>query len=506
MYAIGVDSGTQGTKVLIVDFAGKILGRGYWKHSMTPGLKPGASEQDPGVWITAFSKALEQALENSKIDPSKVVSIGVSGQQHGFVPLDKQGIPIRPAKLWNDTSTTKETEEIIHKMGGSKKFIEKTGINLAVGFTASKILWLKNHEPGNYNKLSTILLPHNYINYYLTGNSVMEFGDASGTGLMNIKERKWSKEVINTIGPEIEGKLPALRHPSEPVGYVKPEITNQYNLKKVIVSSGGGDNMMAAIGTGNVMPGVVTVSLGTSGTVYAYFSEPFVDLEGEIASFCDSTGGWLPLLCTMNVTNVTEHLKAVFDFSNEILENNASKAPAGSNGLIFLPFISGERVPVLPHSSGVLFGLNSSNFNKSCISRSIMEGTILNLGYGFNRMKGLNLVPGKIRVTGGGSNSKLWLKIVADIFNTPVVTLKEQEAGAFGAALQSAWTYYNIKGKKITIDEITAEMVKEHKEVTEPDTGSVSIYRILQDRFNSLWETLTPEFTIHKSKERDMLV
>jgi xylulokinase len=506
MYAIGVDSGTQGTKVLIVDFAGKILGRGYREHCMTPGLKPGASEQNPGIWITAFSEALEQALENSKIDPSKVVSIGVSGQQHGFVPLDRQGIPIRPAKLWNDTSTTKETEEIIHKMGGRKKFIEKTGINLAVGFTASKILWLKNHEPENYNKLSTILLPHNYINYYLTGNSVMEFGDASGTGLMNIKERKWSKEVINTIGSEIEEKLPALLHPSEPVGYVKPGITNRYNLKKVIVSGGGGDNMMAAIGTGNVVPGVVTVSLGTSGTVYAYFSEPFVDPEGEIASFCDSTGGWLPLLCTMNVTNVTEHLKDVFDFSNEILENNASKAPAGSNGLIFLPFISGERVPVLPHSSGVLFGLNNTNFNKSCISRSIMEGTILNLGYGFNRMKSLNLVPGKIRVTGGGSNSKLWLQIVADIFDTPVVTLKEQEAGAFGAALQSVWTYYNIKGKKITIDEITAEMVKEHKEITEPDTRSVSIYRILQDRFNSLWKTLTPEFTIHKSKEKDMLV
>lgn len=498
MFAVGVDSGTQGTKVLIVDFDGNVLSRAYAPHSFPANLKPGESEQQPEMWLEVFSAALGKAINISNINPGEIVCLGVSGQQHGFVPLNDEGKPIRPAKLWNDTATIKETQEIIEKIGGREKFIEKTGINLAVGFTASKILWLKKNEAKNFDKLATILLPHNYLNYYLTGEAVMEYGDASGTGLMNIKKREWCREAIATIGPEIETKLPRLRHPAEPVGYIKAEVAAKYNLKKVLVASGGGDNMMAAVGTGNVIPGIVTISLGTSGTVYSYFAGPFVDPEGEIASFCDSTGGWLPLLCTMNVTNVSEHLKEMFNLSNEELENRAAAAPAGCGGLICLPFISGERVPVLPDASGVFFGLTGNNINKAFISRSILEGTIFNLGYGFNRMKGLNLVPEKIRATGGGANSKLWLQIIADIFNTPVVTLREQEAGAFGAALQSIWTYQNIvKGSKASISDITSAMVKVNEEIIEPDVNNTSLYRTLQGRFNSLWETLKPEFSAH---------
>jgi xylulokinase len=499
MYAVGVDSGTQGTKVLILDFDGRILGRGYAPHSFPAHLKPGESEQEPVMWITAFSRALGDALHSSHIDPAQIRCLGVSGQQHGFVPLDRKGLPIRPAKLWNDTSTIKETDEIIEKIGGKKKVIEKTGINLAVGFTASKILWLKRNEPENFDKLDTILLPHNYINHYLTGEAVMEYGDASGTGIMNIKERKWNTEVIAAIAPEIENMLPPLTHPHDPVGYIKADVASAFNMKKVLVSGGGGDNMMAAIGTGNVTPGTVTLSLGTSGTVYAYFSEPFVDPEGEIASFCDSTGGWLPLLCTMNVTNVSETVKEMFHLSNEELENCAGEAPPGCAGLICLPFISGERVPVLPDSTGVFFGLTGNNFKGAHIGRSVLEGTVLNLGYGFNRMKSLNLVPEKIRATGGGSNSRIWLQIIADIFETPVVTLKEQEAAAFGAALQSLWTYRNVvAGGRVDIAEITAAMVRIDEKIIEPDKKNIPLYRGLQERFNSLWRTLKTEFNNHR--------
>lgn len=498
MYAVGVDSGTQGTKVLIVDFGGEIISRGYAPHSFPAGLKPGESEQEPEMWIEAFENALQEAINRGNIDPAEITSLGVSGQQHGFVPLDKKGEILRPAKLWNDTSTIKETNEIIEHIGGKEKYIEKTGINLAVGFTASKILWLKNNEPGNFKKLSTILLPHNYINYYLTGETAVEYGDASGTGLMDIRERKWCREVIDAIDPAIKKKLPPLAHPAEPAGYIKKDIADKYNMKNVLVSAGGGDNMMAAIGTGNVTPGTVTISLGTSGTVYSYFPEPFIDPEGEIVSFCDSTGGWLPLLCTMNVTNVSESLKEIFDFSNEDFENHAASAPAGCGGLLCLPFLSGERVPVLPDASGVFFGLKGNNFNKSFMSRSVMEGTVLNLGYGFDRMKSLNLSPENIRATGGGANSKLWLQIIADVFDTPVVTLQEQEAGAFGAALQSIWTYQNVvKHTKIGIAEITSVMIKEAEGVIEPDGRAVSLYRDLQERFSSLWHTLKPEFTAH---------
>jgi len=501
MYAIGIDSGTQGTKVLVVDFKGRVRGRGTAPHRSIPDLKPGESEQDPQVWVEAAQKALAEALKESRVNPRKVVSLGISGQQHGFVPLDKGGRLVRPAKLWNDTSTIAETEFLIEKLGGKKSCIQKLGISLAVGFTASKILWLKRHEPRNYERTKTVLLPHNYLNFWLTGKAAMEFGDASGTGLMDIRRRAWNKEALAAVDSSLEARLPKLHHPEEPLGYVKRQLASRYGLGHVLVSSGGGDNMMGAVGTGNVSPGVCTASLGTSGTIYSYFAEPFVDPEGEIAAFCDSTGGWLPLLCTMNVTNTTEYLKAMHGLSNQELEALAAAAPAGVGGLLFLPFIDGERVPVLPFSSGVLFGLDKKTFNAGHIARAVMEGTILNLGYGFARMRSLGLRPSEIRATGGGAKSRLWLQIVADVLETPVVTLVEQEAAAFGAALQSIWAFERERGEKTSIAEIVRDRVKTARTSIEPDKKRSAIYGELQTRFNSLWRTLVGEFKAHRKPD-----
>ncbi len=498
MYAIGVDSGTQGTKVLVVSFEGNVIGRGSASHSFVEDLKPGESEQEPQVWIKAFEKSFSEALKQAKIDPSKIVSLGISGQQHGFVPLDGEGNPIRPAKLWNDISTLEETNIIIKKLGGKASYIKKLGIYLAVGYTASKILWLKRKEPHHYQKLKTVLLPHNFLNYYLTGKIHMEYGDASGTGLMEIINRKWSVEAIKAIDSSLEEKLPSLSHPIEPLGYLKKDISSRFGLRRVLVSAGGGDNMMGAIGTDNVIPGVCTLSLGTSGTVYSYSPRPFIDPEGEIAAFCDSTGGWLPLLCTMNVTNTTEFFKGFLNITNEQLERLASSAPPGADNLIFLPFLDGERVPVLPQSTGVLFGLNRKTFHRSHIARSIMEGTVFNLGYGFQRMKGLGVESNEIRATGGGAKSRLWLQIAANIFRTPVVLLKEQEGAAFGAALQSIWSFYSEKGKKVSIEDLTSKMVKKEENAIEPEPETFPVYERLQEKYNSLWQTLGPMFASHK--------
>ena len=498
MYAVGIDSGTQGTKVLVVDFKGKVRGRGAAPHCLVTNLKPGESEQAPRVWVEALEKALAKALTESHVNPKKIVCLGISGQQHGFVPLDEKGRPIRPAKLWNDTSTIPETEAILEKLGGKKGTIRKLGINLAVGFTASKILWLKRHEPGHYARLRTVLLPHNYLNYWLTGKAVMEYGDASGTGLMDIRKRVWHQDALAAIDISLETKLPELKHPEVPVGTVKAKIAKRFGMTKVLVASGGGDNMMGAIGTGNVRPGVCTFSLGTSGTVYSYFPKPFVDPEGEIAAFCDSTGGWLPLLCTMNVTNTTELFKSLHGLSNQELEALASRAPAGSEGLVFLPFIDGERVPVLPFSTGVLFGLNKRTFNPAHLARSIIEGTILNIGYGFSRMRSLGLRPTQIRATGGGSKSPLWLQVAADILKTPVVTLAEQEGAAYGAALQSIWAYEKERGRSVGISDIVDERVKLEKLVVEPRGQTSALYDSLQERYNSLWRTLLKEFKANR--------
>jgi xylulokinase len=499
-YAIGIDSGTQATKALVVDAdAGRVVGRGKSPHATIEGLGPGASEQDPAVWIGAAGKAMAAALKEARVDAGKVVSLGVSGQQHGFVPLDAKDRPIRAAKLWNDTSTIRETEDIVAALGGKERVVARLGISLAVGFTASKILWLKRHEPKNFAKLETVLLPHNYLDLWLTGRTHMEYGDASGTGLMDIRRLRWDEAAMAAIDTDLAAKLPPLSHPREPVGTVRKSLAERFGFGRVLVAAGGGDNMMGAIGSGNVEPGVCTLSLGTSGTIYSHFGRPFVDPDGEIAAFCDSTGGWLPLLCTMNVTNTTEIVKSLFGLDNVQLDRLARRAEPGAGGLTFLPFVDGERVPVLPFSSAVFFGLDRKTFDAAHIVRSVMEGAVLNLGYGFARMKELGLRPAEIRATGGGAKSRLWLQIVADVFGTPVVTLKESEAAAYGAALQSVWNWRLAEGEKIGIREIAAAWIVKDKLAAEPNPRDASLYADLQARFNALWKRLVPDFEARRS-------
>ena len=214
-----------------------------------------------------------------------------------FRMSDASGEVIRPAKLWCDTSTAEECEEIMAALGGPKETIKAIGNAVLPGFTASKILWLKKHEPKNFARLATILLPHDYLNFWLTGEKVMEFGDASGTALLDVRKRKWSSAVLKAIDADIAGKLPPILFSNQPAGRLQRSTANELGLNTdVLVSAGGGDNMMGAIGTGNTRPGVITASFGTSGTIYACAEKPVVDPRGEIAAFCDSTNRWLPLL------------------------------------------------------------------------------------------------------------------------------------------------------------------------------------------------------------------
>src|SRR6185503_402692 len=223
-----------------------------------------------------------------------------------FVPLDEKGEVIRAAKLWCDTSTAPECEQIMSALGGHKKTIQAVGNAVLPGFTASKILWLKKHEPQNFKRLHTVLLPHDYLNFWLTGEKLMEFGDASGTALLDVRKRKWCLPILNAIDDELASKLPLIISSDRSSGRLQPATAKTLGLNTdVIVSAGGGDNMMGAIGTGNTRAGVITASFGTSGTIYACAEKPVVDPRGEIAAFCDSTNRWLPLLCTMNVTVAT---------------------------------------------------------------------------------------------------------------------------------------------------------------------------------------------------------
>jgi xylulokinase len=333
-YYIGIDSGTQSTKAVVVDGAsGKVVGSAVKEYSLIEGLPLGHKEQHPSTWVEALTTSVKRCVEKSGIDPKHVKALGVSGQQHGFVPLDNEYNVIRPAKLWNDTSTVEECRILIEALGGGDEVIRLLGNSIPPGFTASKILWLKRKEPGNYDRLATVLLPHDYLNYYLTGELSMEYGDASGTALMDVRKRRWSRELVETIDPALMDKLPPLHSSSEPSGHLKRDVAESLGLDEgVMVSAGGGDNMMGAIGTGNTSPGIVTVSLGTSGTIYAYSEKPVIDPLGEVAAFCDSTDGWLPLVCTMNVTVATELIRSLFGYSHEELARAVESTSPGDGG------------------------------------------------------------------------------------------------------------------------------------------------------------------------------
>jgi len=500
-YFMGVDNGTQSTKTIIVDGeTGQVVGKAAKGYGLIEGLPPGHKEQDPTVWIDALHETIVQSLHLGKIDPRNVRAIGVSGQQHGMVPLDEQGKVIRPVKLWNDTSTLEECRILTKKIGGEKKVIEHLGLTIPPGFTASKVLWLKRHEPKNYEKLNMVLLPHDYLNLYLTGKKVMEYGDASGTALMNIRTRKWCKEVLDAIDPGLNEKLPSIQSSDKAIGTVRKEIAEKFGFHdNVLVSAGGGDNMMGAIGTGNTRKGIVTASFGTSGTIYAYSDVPVVDPVGEIAAFCDSTNAWLPLLCTMNVTVATESVRSLFNLSYDELSRFVEKTPPGSDGLILLPYFEGERTPNIPDGTGVFYGLNSKTFDKEHFARAAMEGVTLGMNYGLNRMKKLGIKPSQIRLTGGGSKNPAWRQIAADIFGIEVVCLKIDEGAAYGAALQALWTYKNHVGERISIQEVTDRFVEvDEKTHVYPKPANVEVYRELQEIQDNVSLALRKTFAKHR--------
>lgn len=499
---IGIDSGTQSTKALVVDARnGRVLGEGSAQYGLIPGLPPGAKEQHPKTWKDATIRAVRSAMKAAGGRASEVVAMGVSGQQHGFVPLDKDGEVIRPAKLWCDTTTTAECDEITGALGGPRQTVRLLGNSVLPGFTAGKILWMKRNEPENFRRLATVLLPHDYLNFWFTGARTMEFGDASGTALMDVRRRRWCSAAIAAIDADLEKALPALSPSDQPAGRLTASAAKQLGLNPgVLISAGGGDNMMGAIGTGNTRAGVVTASFGTSGTIYACSEKPVVDPRGEIAAFCDSTNRWLPLLCTMNVTVATEMVRRDMGLDHAAFERTAAKAPAGSDGLLLLPYLEGERTPNVPDGTGVFFGVRPATFTAAHFARAAMEGVTLGMNHGLRRLAELGVKASQVRATGGGARSRLWRQIMADVFEAEVVTLRVGEGAAFGAALQALWSWRREKGDSVAIADITDAFVKtQDRETTRPDPDASVRYRELQSLQDEMGGVLRPAFGRHRS-------
>ena len=489
MIYLGIDCGTQSTKTVALDGdTGKIIASAAQTYDVLPGLPAGHMEQNPATWVAAVDATVQSVLQGLGGRRKEVAGMGVSGQQHGFVPLDDEARVIRPAKLWCDTSTVVECDLLRQEFGGADYFIERVGLDMLPGFTAPKILWLKRHEPEHFRKLSTVLLPHDYLNFYLTGDFRMEYGDASGTALLNVRTRQWEREILEFIDAALPERMPAVGSSRKPAGTLQRDLADRWGLSRnVVISAGGGDNMMGAIGTANVVSGCVTASIGTSGTIYAYSEKPAVDSKGEIAGFCDSTDAWLPLLCTMNVTVATEAVRNLFGWSVPQLDAAIESAPPGADGVLFLPYLQGERTPNLPCGTGVFHGLNTRNMKPAFMARAVMEGVTLGMAYGLERMKELGIVPVEIRLTGGGSRSAIWRQICANIFNCPVVTLAESEGAALGAAIQALAA---VQTQKSITDWAAGIVTTNPSERVEPDKRVASGYAVARQKHVSLTQSL----------------
>jgi len=434
---LGIDIGTQSVKAVVYDAEAKRCIATTAAPLELYQTSKGVAEQRTEWWVTALKQALAEIDRQVR---QQISAVGVSGQQHGFVALEDSGEVLAPVKLWCDTSTVAECEAIMAEFGGSDKCLEEIGNPVLPGYTVSKVRWFKDTHPDLYDRMSSILLPHDYINYYLTGEQRMEAGDASGTGFLDVRSRRWSQKMLRVVDSarDLGECLPEVELENAAIGSLSPAIADELGLPAGIpVSMGGGDNMMAAIGTGNVEPGIVTMSLGTSGTVYGFSDEAVVDPRGEFAAFCSSTGGWLPLVCTMNCTIATELIRGLFRFDLADFEASLAAVKPGAEGLITVPFFNGERTPNLPSARACMLGMDSDNLRPENVLRSAVEGVTFGLRYGLNRLAEEGVKADKIVLSGGGANSPVWRQIVADICNAPVLMYRQEEGAAFGAALQA---------------------------------------------------------------------
>jgi len=456
-YYLGIDLGTQSLKALIYDAETRSIAASASSPLELHSGDDGAREQQASWWLEALHAAIGKLPGELR---RGVVALGVSGQQHGFVPVAASGEVLAPVKLWCDTATTTECDEITQRFGGAERCIAEVGNPILPGYTASKILWLKKHRPDAYAELATVLLPHDYLNFYLTGERFMEYGDASGTGLLDIRQRQWHRGMAAALDPDrdLSRCLPPLLEPGEAGGQLRSQRAAELGLPAGIpVACGGGDNMMAALGTGTVRAGRLTVSLGTSGTLFTHADQPCIDAGGHLAAFCSSTGGWLPLLCTMNCTVATEQARQLFQLDFEGVDTLLQQSAPGANGVVVLPFYNGERTPNLPNGRGCIMGLTLNNNSRANILQASMEAAVFGLRGGMEAIERVGCPVDEIRLTGGGSRNPHWRQMIADVFNLPVHMPALDEGAALGAALTAM-----ITERGLVDHQAAADLVDEH--------------------------------------------
>ncbi|MGL5543039.1 MAG: xylulokinase [Fusobacteriaceae bacterium] len=479
---VGIDLGTSAVKLLLMDSSGNVI-KTISKEYPLIFPKENWIEQDPDQWI---EKTFAGIKEFSKEERLGIKAISFSGQMHGSVFLNWEDKIIRPALLWCDQRTTEECKHLNEKFG--KKIIELTGNIALTGFTAPKILWLKNNEPKNFEKIQKIMLPKDYLAYRLSGVFSMDMSDASGTLLLDVKNRKWSSEMVEAVGITID-KLPKLFESYEVVGKILPNIAEELGLNSdVKIVAGGGDQAVGAVGVGVVKDGILSVALGTSGVVFANSSNYSADKEARLHSFCHGNGGYHQMGVMLSAAGAlkwwVEGINKSKDYT-QFVEKEAQNSKFDKN-IFFLPYLTGERTPHNdPDARGSFIGLNVQH-ERGDMTRAVIEGINFGLRDSLELIRGMKISTDVVRVSGGGAKSEFWKQMIADIFNSRVETVNSTEGPAFGAAILAAVG----DGVFPSVDQACEKLIKV-LDFKMPNSDSVKIYEEKYIKFRKLYPLLS---------------
>jgi xylulokinase len=434
---VGVDSSTSGTKVVLVDAAdGTTLGASSSPH---PPTTPPRSEQPPAAWWAALETATQQ-LHADQDTAKAVTGMAVAGQQHGLVALDESGRALRPAKLWNDTEATSDGHALVERLGGPAEWIEACGSVPIAAFTIAKLAWLRRVEPDVFSQLASVALPHDWLTLQLTGHLVTDRGDASGTGYWSPHEDRWRPDLLELIDLQRDwaAALPTVLGPSDAAGALTPDASTALGLgRDTVVGPGTGDNMAAALGL-NLHPGDVAISVGTSGTVFAVTDAIAPRTNPSVAGFADASGRFLPLVCTMNASKVSDTFARLLGVSRGEFDDLAVAASPGAGGVSLLPYLDGERTPDRPTATGMLAGLRNTTTTAE-IARAAIEGVICGLLDALDALASTGVeTSGRLLLTGGAARSTAYGQVLADLSDRRVEVASAEELVARGAAAQAA--------------------------------------------------------------------
>ena len=501
-YLLGIDIGTSGTKTLVCDENGTVLATAMAEHPISS-PKPGWSEQNPEDWWKATCKATNAVIKRAKARPADIGGVGLSGQMHGSVFLGEGSTkPLRPALLWNDQRTAKQCDEITSKAGGREALIGLVANPALTGFTAPKILWVRDKEPKVYAKTKHILLPKDYIRYRMTGEYATEVSDASGTLLLDVKNRVWSNRLLELLSID-RALLPHLHESYEVSGKISATVAKELGLIAGIpVVGGGGDQPAGAVGNGIVSSGIVSATLGTSGVVFAHSDQPTLDPKGRVHTMCHAVPGkWCVFGCMLAAGGSFQWFRNQLAHDEvhaakrrrvdayELLIKGAEKSDVGSGGLFFLPYLTGERCPHPdPCARGGWIGITSRTLRRDLI-RSLLEGVTFGMRDALEIMREMNIPIHEVRASGGGARSKFWRQLQADIYNAPIVTTNASEGPAYGVALLAGVG----TGVWKSVEEACKRAIKQTEKIS-PNKRMFARYEPLYSTYRKLYPDLKDRF------------